>query len=342
MDGGMDRRERPFTAVDRSAQRLARLAILFINAASPLSTSEVHRLAYEPFDNDTATDEGARRKRRARYEKSFQRDRHDLDGFGLTIVDVGEREDGERLWRLDPASIVAQAPLSADEALVVDVMCRPLCSDPGFAYADDLMHALLKLNSSFAEDDWLPAVELAEQSGPVRALYAAHLGHVPARISYRNAQGEPSERIACALGLFQLRGQLYFVSFPLGKDGSPELASPRTLRGDRLVSVEPLPGPRYEVPAEFDVADYRKLPFQMGPALYEGRFRIPETASAPALKLGGGSRIEADGGVRTLVSSVSDEGIAAAWAVAEGLVPLAPASLVERYRNLLGEVVSRG
>ena len=330
-----------FTAVDRSAQRLARLALLFINAGSPLSTSDVHRLAYVPFDENKG-EEDDERKRHARYEKSFQRDRKDLAKFGLAVIDAGESEAGERLWRLDPASLVTQPPLSADEALVIDVMCRPLCADPGFAYADDLMRALLKLNSSFDEGEWLPEVRLADQSEPVRALYAAHLGHVPAKIAYCNASGAESERIACTLGLFQLRGQLYFVTFTLSEDGSFDLEQPRTLRGDRLVSVEPLSGPRYDVPAEFDVADYRKLPFQMGSSLYEGLFRVPDEVAVPALKLGSGARMEQADAGRTLSADVSDEGIAAAWAVAEGLVPVSPESLVVRYRELLEGVVAHG
>lgn len=78
----------------------------------------------------------------------------------------------------------------------------------------------------------------------------------------------------------------------------------------------------YQIPIDFDVNDFAKLPFQLGKTKYIGVFS------------------DDNKGI-TLEYEVADEEVAGAWAIAEGYRPLEPESLVASWRKRL-ERFSRG
>jgi len=327
VEDAFDTRAFAFNRDDERAQRVAGLALMLMNASSPVPTQSVRDALYPDRSAEA-------------FDRAFLRDRRTLGELGVQVeqVEGGLGLDGG--WRIDPVSMVETSGLTDEEALVVDLMCQPLCSDPTFPFGSDLMLALAKVNNSFEDvlPD-LPGISLAELPAAVGGLRRAFLGRVACDVEYRDAQGRESRRRVAVLGTFGLRGNLYFVTCPFGQEGL-DRGRVRSLRADRVVSSHPVPGTPYEIPGDFCVDDYVRLPFQMGPATTSGRFLVPdELAAEVADDVAAAGRVFDERGRRVLEAQVADVRVAAIWAVSEGVVPLSPPELVDAFREVLEGVL---
>lgn len=323
MEDVFDTQAYEFNRDDERAQRVAGLALMLMNASSPVSTQSIRASLYPDRSDDA-------------FDRAFQRDRRALADMGLEIEQVSGGLTGASGWLLDPSATVETSGLTDEEALVVDLMCQPLCSDPTFPYGRDLMLALAKVNNSF--EDVLPGqpgVSLANIPDPAAALRGAFLRRLACDVEYSSASGNISSRRVGVLGTFGLRGHLYFVTCPYGEGG---LASDgmRYLRADRIISARAVPGASYEVPEDFCVDDCVRLPFQMGATLFRGRFRVPGHLEGEVrdevFNAGEFSREE---GWLCLEADVADVRAAAVWSVAAGVTPVSPAELVSEFRSIL-------
>lgn len=317
------------TRDDDRARRVCSLALDFMNAASPLSSSEIARTHYPGLSSDS-------------FRKAFSRDRQTLASCGLAIVE--RRVPGEEsLWEADSARSFARgAEISPTDGAALELACRPLVDDPAFPLADELRLALAKVSRAFSETLSTARSRERGSSRALDALRSCLAKRTVARVTYVNARGETSERMLAPFGFFALRGTLYLVADRLDDDGAPT-GDPRTYRVDRVTAACLLPETTFSIPEGFSVANWRRLPFQMGPTTLEARFVVGDDRAGDVERAAGTQGSFAhEGDALVWTVAVSDELAAARWAVAAGIRPLAPESLVTAWSRVLEEVLDDG
>ena len=305
------------------AQRVASLATRFMESRAPISSQEIHSNFYADLSD-------------ASFGRAFDRDRDSLALCGLSVQKCGT--DGTyALWKVDEdASYADGTAISAQEAYAFALACRPLLDAEGFPLSEDLGYALMKIYNSF--DTAAEGAPGSHKDSPEElALCRAMASGQALQLVYERADGQRSARLVAPYGTFSFRERLYVVGPQLQKDGEVVPDSMRTYRMDRVASAK-LSQTRFEVPLDFDVADYRKLPFQMGAAVCEGRFEVPASARA-AVRGAGAALGENDD---ELVAAVSDLQDAAAWAISVGARPVAPPELVDTWKAQLEGVMLNG
>ena len=302
------------TEDERRSRRIMALAISLINANRPLTTTEIRRDLYPDFHDDN-------------FKKTFQRDRARLSSTGLVIEKAkGHKRGEEALWHVDEEhSFVSESKLSQADALMLDFLLLPIASNPSFPYAQDLRLALTKIDRSFDGSSQISVSPDARQRSNVLARIEACLAQLhAARIRYHRADGSCMERTVAPYGMFSLRDSTYLVAARAGEDasGDDEDKAPHTYNLSRVDAVREMPRIRYEVPADFDVRDFIKLPFQIGDIRYTAAFARADAKDESEM---GTTRRE----------PVHDTSIAAAWAIAHSLKPLEPLELVNAWNDLL-------
>lgn len=290
------------TEDERTARRVLAIAIAFTNARRALSMPELHREFYPDMSDAT-------------FRRVFLRDRERLAMAGM-LLQSGPTMDGYASWRIDEeASFINENPLSQEDALLLDFMLLPLASDPSFPYSRDLRHALTKIDRSFdgSSRAAIPP-EARKRNNNISRLEDCLTAHHPASVSYTKADGTDTQRILAPYGFFFLNGSTYMVAARLDDDASIT-EPPHTYNLDRVSTVKVLVRKTYERPLDFDIRDYIKLPFQMGPSHYLATFRMPNG--------------------QTFTTPVNDTGVAASWAIAKGARPMEPTTLVREWRDTL-------
>ncbi|MGN0076190.1 MAG: helix-turn-helix transcriptional regulator [Parafannyhessea sp.] len=317
---------------DLQALRLTSLMICLSNSKKPLSTGELRDLYYADMSEDA-------------FAKKFQRDRKSLATCGIVVREVDRTADGA-LWDVDTDATFATDPgLSLEDATLIDVVCMPLANDPSFPYRDELTLALAKVNRSYttvvaSRDAGEPGsfdVRLADLVG---ALQNRH----PITASYQaRGAGEKNYTLAL-LGSFGMRGSTYFVACDYDRGTRQLSGSPRTFRLDRFGKVKPLASHTYQIPADFSVNDYIRLPFQLGPVVCTADFIVSQPQTDQALTPEARRAISSYGSLskdgRTWTVDVSNQDVAAAWAIDVGLVPQSPSTLADIYKSRLSAAAS--
>ena len=293
------------TADEVSARRILSLAIALINTRRPLTTTEIRREFYSADLSDAA------------FAKTFSRDRKQLLATGLVVCcnKKGKNKEDVATWYVDAdASFANESVLTAQDALLLDFLLLPLASDPSYPYARDLRLALTKIDRAFdgTSRAAIPPEARSRNSNISRLEECRAVGHA-ASITYERADGSTVDRTVAPYGFFYLLNNTYMVAANM--DDSD--AGPHTYRLDRVLASKELPRKSFEVPDDFDVRDFIVLPFQIGDPLYNATF---EDAN-------GTQRIE----------YVCDESMAASWAIAKGMRPLNPESLVLEWRRILNQ-----
>ena len=294
--------ETPFkepSADERNARRMLSLAIALTNARSPWPTSRIRSDFYDDLKD-------------AAFKKAFKRDRDRLEAAGVTIRECG-RVDNEALWSVDEqASYASEGGLDPDDALALDFLLLPIASDPAFPYARDLRVALAKIDRAFDGTSTAavpPAVR--KRNAFLNQVEEALLDRHPVDVDYERANGTRLTRTLLPYGLFYLNGETYLVA---AEDGTDAPAHTYNLARVQALSVKA--SKTYEIPEDFDLRDFIRLPFQLGPTIYVAEFVEPGSSERQSHR-------------------VADESKAAAWAISEGLVPTRPASLVDAWRGRL-------
>ncbi len=290
---------------DRSARRMLSLAIALINANRPMSSTELRRDLYPDLSD-------------AAFQKSFARDRAKLASTGLVITKCkGSKRGEDATWEVDDEnSFVEENALSQTDVLMLDFLLLPLASDPDYPYARDLQVALAKIDRSFDGSSRVavPPSARKRNNNLMRIEDCLSAQHA-ARLRYTRADGSKVERTLAPYGLFMLRDTTYLVAARAGEDAL-EGEPPHTYNLDRVQSVHELSRIRYEIPSDFDIRDFKKLPFQMGDTRYEAVFLNVLTRA---------ERVE----------DVNNTSVAAAWAIAHNVIPISPQELVDAVRNRL-------
>lgn len=313
------------TRDDERARRICSLALAFMNASAPLPSSEVARRFYPDLSPDS-------------FRRAFSRDRAVLDVCGMHVEEAGEVA-GESSWRAGDSSFAGTLELGAREAAALEVACQPLLSDPEFPLSGDLRIALAKVSRAFV-DETAGSRESRQEPRALAPLREALVRARAARITYTDARGETTTRRIAPYGFFGLRDELYLVAGLLDDEGRIVPDNTRTYRVGRVVSAEVVEDVACEVPEGFSVLDWRRLPFQIGPTSTRASFEVPaERADDLRSAAGASGSFRRQGGRLVWEVEVSSVEGAARWAVAEGLVPLGPAEVVDAWRDVLEGVL---
>ena len=315
------------TKDDERARRICSLALEFMNAKAPLASSEVARAFYPGLAPDS-------------FRRAFARDRAALAACGVIVVDK-PAAGSESSWSVDERRSFAQgAELEPLEAAALDVACQPLLESSSFPLAEDLRLALAKLTRAFAEASVVSA-KTQPESRAFQTLRSCLMGSRAAHVTYTNAQGVTAERTIAPYGFFELRGTRYLVAGRIDDHGGVVEGGERTYRVDRFVSASPAPDVTVDVPRDFSIEDWRRLPFQLGPTQETARFEVPAEREADLRRAAGPHGSYQTNGEKTVwsvpASSLDD---AASWAVAMGIRPLSPQPLVDAWKGVLEGVTS--
>lgn len=313
------------TKDDLRATRVLALAVKFFGSSTPIATSDIHQELYPGLDIKS-------------FNRQFLRDRDLLATLGIVIRPVSESV--ETMWCVDEASSYIQGEdLSASDARMLYILCYDMAFDQAFPYRDELRIALAKISRMYrgtviAMNDKTSASGHKLLSALVFCMSARHL----AEVTYTNAQGSTRKRTLALLGSFGLRDNTYFIASTAHQDGTFVPKTIKTYRLDRFSQVRELPKVTYQIPPDFSVSDYERLPFQMGDSCGLARFRVTEDADAQITRIMELHGSAGDGSLEQgLVWEVpySSLGDAASWAVASNVTPLEPAELVEAYHGIM-------
>lgn len=299
---GLDESFREPTTDEIVARRILSLAISLTNARVGRTTGELRRDFYPDLTD-------------AAFRKAFRRDRERLETAGIVLREAGRR-DNQTCWEIDEeASFVIEDSLTPDDALALDFLLLPVASDPTFPFARDLRHALAKIDRGF---DGTSTAELPPEAR-ARNNFLTRIEDCLARrcacrITYERADGSSTTRVVAPYGLFNLNEDTYLVAARLDDEG--EAMRPHTYNLARVHAMRELSRTTYEIPVDFCVDDFRRLPFQLGETRFVATFENPDTKE-------------------TINEAVADAGGAAAWAISEGLVVVSPPSLRDIWRQRL-------
>ena len=316
------------TEDDLRAGRVLTLAVKFFGTSRPIASSTIWSDLYPDLD------EGS-------FKRQFLRDRELLDSFGIAIREV-EGSQPDTLWRVDERnSYVRGDGLCASDARMLYVLCHDMAFDQAFPYRDELRMALAKIARMYpggpiVRDDQTTTPEhklLAQLVSCMSNLHAAD-------ITYTDAKGATSKRTIAIFGSFGLHDRTYFVASRIEGNGALVPDSMRTYRLDRFERVRELRNISYQIPLDFSVSDYERLPFQIGDSEGVARFLVEGAQSkqfARATAIHGTVR-EVDG-AHVWDVPFSDAQLAASWAVGLRIVPLGPQNLVELWHATLHSVL---
>lgn len=313
------------TRDDERARRICSLALEFMNASAPVPSSSIARDFYPDLSADS-------------FRRAFSRDREALAACGV-VVEERVRPGEESCWQVnEERSFASGAELDAAEAATLEVACRPLLGDEGFAFAGELRFVLAKLSRAFAESTIVaaPGEELPQEGRVLATLRGCLLARHAASVAYTDARARRSERTIAPYGFFELRGTLYLVAGLLDERGEAEPGGIRTYRLGRFEAARELPALSYELPDDFSVTDWRRLPFQMGDERLAVTFEVPREREQDLRRAAGAQgAFEEQGGRLVWRVGASDVNDAASWAVSQGIRPLAPDELVAAWREVL-------
>lgn len=334
--------------LDETAQRLLNLLFIFNAAERPLTTDEIVSDA----------DLGYGSPNRASDLRKFRRDREKLAERGVFIAEVRATDAAETeqsSWAIDRARTFAGGGIvrEGDVHLLVEAIDAYLAG-PAHPLAPPLNAVRIRAREELArlagelppEDPQRVAAPTASrrnrarQNGTADALWTAFSLRRTVPLTYRNARGASSQRTVAVYGIFAHGAAGYVV----GLDSATQAV--RTFRIDRIERLGVL-GDSYEVPADFDVRPYLFLPFDLGEdEPVAATFSLPAErtcAELAALTYGRGTSERADDGSWRWHIAVRDLDAAAAFALEharDGMRPVAPATLVDVWRDTIAKAVS--
>lgn len=317
------------TSDDQRAARVLTLAVKFFGATLPIPASTINADLYPDLDS-------------ASFSRQFLRDRELLASFGIVIREV-ESFDNDTRWQVDESSSYVQGEgLGTKDACMLYVLCHDMAFDQAFPYRDELRMALAKISRMY-RGSFIPHTDTTTpaQHKLLAVLVSCMSNRHGVAVSYTDAQGTTSNRTLALLGSFGLRGNTYFVASRVKNDGTLVPDSVRTYRLDRFQKARELPTCSYQVPLDFAVSDYERLPFQMGDTIGTARFAIPSVLGkqlARALATHGQTHDEPGESVWEV--AYSDVTAAAAWAVGSGISPIAPDELCAAWQTVLSDTAS--
>ena len=316
-----------------AAERLVNLALFLASQRSPV-TAEACRSAGLGYPD--AQDAAA-------FIRMFERDKDALRAAGL-VIEVS-RDEGTEAYRIDAeATFTRPVDLAPAEQAAVRAVAAALASS-GFPFGEDLARALGKIGTATTMEmaGTAPASRSAtDESGLAATVAEAVFARKSVTFDYTNAHGGHSRRAVDPYGLFSRHGHWYLT----GHDRNASALRTFALRRTRnlIVNAARPRTPDFERPADFDITEHERLPFQYGPEATDALVRFEADAAwrAERLTLGRGSLTgQPDGSVLWRIEA-RDLRRLARWIIEEGpgIRPVEPPVLVQHVRRGLATVVA--
>jgi proteasome accessory factor B len=315
--------------VTDAAERLVNLALFLASQRSPVTAEECRSagLGYPDGQDDAA------------FIRMFERDKDALRASGL-VIDVN-RDEGTEAYRLDAnATFARPVDLAEEERATVRAVAAALAHS-GFPFSEDLARALGKIGTAGPAEASGAVPDDTGESGRAAAVAEAVFARKTVVFDYTNARGECRQRTVDPYGIFSRSGHWYLT----GHDHDAVALRTFALRRARDLAVNTARPrtPDFERPADFDITEHRRLPFQYGSEAIDAVVRFEPDAAwrAERLALGRGSLVEQPDGSVLWHIDARDLNRLARWIVEEGpgIGPLEPPALVERVRGGLARVV---
>lgn len=312
------------TADDLRATRVLTLAVKFFGARRPVASSTIRTDLYPELDIES-------------FNRQYLRDRELLATFGIQVREVGQI-DGDTLWQVDELTSYVQGEgLGQDEARMLYVLCHDMTFDQSFAYRDELRMALAKISQMY-RGSTLPHVDATTPTEHkiLSTLVGCMSSRHGAAVSYTDAHGQESQRTLAIMGTFGLRDRTYFVASRIEKDGSLVPDSLRTYRLDRFAKAREVASISYQIPLDFSVSDFERLPFQIGDPIGLAHFGVTGNEGREATRA-----IDTHGELINMDSRTvwevpySNLQAVAAWSVGVGLTPALDDELVRAWSDIV-------
>ncbi len=318
------------TKDDEKARRICSLALEFMNAKSPISSTAIAREFYPGVSQDS-------------FRRAFARDRESLAACGIVIEELRNAGTDSSWVANEGLSFANGTEIDAFDAAVLDITCRTLLDEPGFPFAEDLRFALAKINRAFAEATSAPRDSDRRENRQLSCLRSCMIAGHAAHITYVDAKGNKSERLIAPYGFFDLREEIYLVAPRIGDDSLVLDDSMRVYNVSRMKKTQEVPGVTFQIPEDFSPRDWCYLPFQLGPSIGDATFEVPREQVEELRRHTIARGSFATEGNRTFfttfMSSLDD---AASWAISQGIVPVAPEELCFTWNTMLKGVLARG
>lgn len=312
------------TADDERAARVLTLAVKFFGTHQPIASSTICAELYPQLNTIS-------------FNRQFLRDRELLATFGIVIREV-DGANPDTLWEIDEhVSYVQGEGLSTTDARMLYVLCYDMAFDQAFPYRDELRVALAKISHMYRGSS-IPQTDKTTptQHRLLSTLVSSMSNHHGVSVTYTDAQGRTSTRSLAILGSFGLRNNTYFVASRVLSDGTLVPDSIRTYRLDRFEKAREMQRCSFQIPGDFSVSDYERLPFQMGDAVGTAQFAIPDAPGKQATRaMATHGSVHLHDGSSVWEVAYSDINATAAWAVGTGFTPLAPDELCAAWHCVL-------
>ena len=290
--------------------------------------------------------------------KSVERDVRDLADLGIVVRPSATDDRKQRRWQIDEASSCVGAAFSQEAELYARLLGQILATqlnDDSLMYREQLRGAIVKLVGSLDARLHARSPQTAKLTPIQRKLIEAPGRHSVLELEYADAQGHKSTRRVECYGTYLLRGHVYLVAHTLGTQCVPNGNTStkeqvdsqiiddgmRRYRDDRLLAT-PRERGTFVPQEDFDIARWVLLPFQIGLTQGSVQFRVPAARvddvkrslrPQDALEAAG----DASGDYELRVDGYAQADIAARWALAEGIEPVAPADVRASWCELLAE-----
>lgn len=270
--------------------------------------------------------------------KTFQRDRAALKAEGIHLA---EKLTGtEKSWGLDRTRSLADlSQLSDTDARAIATLLHIISADPSTPDPSVLGFATARIGRTVGSD-----VVVHKPSGSSEVLTAIAEGlqtRQPCELVYQAIDdARPTRRVLQTFGIFELSNSVYAVGM---RERAGHKNALRTLNLSRAVRARVRHDlPHYEIPLDFDVREYRLLPFEIGddPTITATLY-VPRDAVAmfrERARKRGAVATRQKGALEWSVD-VSNLDALVSWTIEVGCIPLAPDALVEAWRSLLGKAL---
>lgn len=272
------------------------------------------------------------------FHKTFKRDREKLEEQGIYLKETANGT--AKYWSLDKERSLAKLDASGDEdarcvAVLLEAMADQVAGEEGAR----LGQAAARIGRMSVGGTALEGRARDCKPEVFAAVTDAWRNRTRCRMLYQSlTDEEPRWRTLSVYGLFEIGSQVYAVGLREREGASPEM---RTLNLGRAHEVESV-GEKgaYSVPDDFDISEWRLLPFEIGSEeAYEATMYVPRAATGTfreQARRRGWSHRRQGGSIEWHVTVRNTEQ-AAMWAVEVGAIPTAPHALVDAWKSLLEE-----
>lgn len=269
------------------------------------------------------------------FHKTFKRDRDEFEREGLFLTE--QKQGPLKIWSIDKERSLADTKdITQTERGILGTLLQACLTSPDTTEVNALGASIARIGQSTCSGlQQLPTQNLLCKKETLSRVAQALSLAKPITVDYQSlADNKPQSRTLQPWGIFVLGQSVYVVGLR-SKTGQNDAI--RTLNLERISHVEILKEePEFTIPADFHVADYRLMPFEIGDEpQQDARFFVDASALSEfkAAIRKRGSLETLDNGNAIWTCPLRDTAEALRWALEAGVIPLAPDALTSVWKH---------